>query len=237
MNVLSLRIYFSAPLHFHGWRCRFNSRSDTTCWLLCDATNTQTNIRLFQARLHSLNKWRQSLLYSTGSPPPLSASLNFLHILHLPTYIKVRAPLPLSTHLHLPLLLFLRHLQFLRLSLYLFLFPSPRFFFLFATSPSIFCYSSSSVFPTLVSYPLIAKFLHFFLSPLPSLSSFSSFCLPLQLAVSALVTLTPLLIFACGEDITGTVCAIFSSSGPYRFFTILAETKWHSLLRRLYSLN
>lgn len=44
--------------------------------------------------------------------------------------------------------------------------PSPRFFFLFTTSPSIFCFSSSSVFLTLVSYPLIAKFIHLFLSPL-----------------------------------------------------------------------
>jgi hypothetical protein len=44
--------------------------------------------------------------------------------------------------------------------------PSPRFFFLFTTPPSIFCFSSSSVFLTLLSYPLIAKFLRLFLSPL-----------------------------------------------------------------------
>lgn len=175
MNVLSLRIYFSAPLHFHGWRCRSNSRSNTTCWLLCDTTDTQTNIRLFQAHLHSFNKWRQSLLYRTASPPPLSASLNFLPILHLPTYITVRAPLPLSTHLHLPLFLFLRQFQFLRLSFCLFLFPSHRFFFLCTISPSIFCFLSSSVFLTLVSYPLIAKFLHLFLSPLLPFSPLSSF--------------------------------------------------------------
>jgi len=130
MNVLSLRIYFSAPLDFDGWRCRFNSRSDTTRWLLCDTTNTQTNIRLFQAHLHSLNKWRQSLLYRTASPPPLSASLNFLPILHLPTSTTVRAPLPLYSHLHLPPSLFLRHFQFLRLPLYLFLFAISSFFLL-----------------------------------------------------------------------------------------------------------
>jgi hypothetical protein len=130
MNVLSLRIYFSAPLHFDGWRCRFNSRSDTACWLLCDTTNTQTNIRLFQAHLHSLNKWSQSLLYRTASLPALSASLNFLPILHLPTYITVCAHLRLSTHLHLPLFLFLRNFQFVRLSLYLFLFAISSFFLL-----------------------------------------------------------------------------------------------------------
>ena len=166
MNVLSLRIYFSAPLDFDGWRCRFNSRSDTTRWLLCDTTNTQTNIRLFQAHLHSLNKWRQSLLYRTASPPPLSASLNFLPILHLPTSTTVRAPLPLYTHLHLPLSLFLRHFQFLRLPLYLFLFAISSFFLLVYHFSFYILFPSSSVFLTLVSYPLIAKFIHLFISPL-----------------------------------------------------------------------
>jgi len=191
MNVLSLRIYFSAPLHFHGWRCRFNSRSDTTCWLLCDTTNTQTNIRLFQAHLHSLNKWRQSLLSRTVSPPSLSASLNFLPILHLPTYITVRAPLALSTHLHLPLFLFLRHFQFLRLSFYLFLFPSPRFFFLCTTSPSVFCFPLSSVFLTFLTH-LSPNFYISSSLPFSRLSSFSFSYVPLQLSISAVVTLTPL---------------------------------------------
>jgi len=101
------------------------------------------------------------------SPPPLSASLNILPILHLPTYITARAPLPPSTHLHLPFFLFLRHFHFLCLCFYLFLFTSPRFFFLYTTFPSIICFCSSSVFLTLVSYPLIAKFLHLPLSPSP----------------------------------------------------------------------
>ena len=181
MNVLSLRIYFSAPLHFYGWRCRFNSRSDTTCWLLCDTIHTHThththttNIRLFQAHLHTLNTLRQSLLYHTASPPPLSASPNFLPILHLPTYITVRAPLPLSTHLHLPLFLSLRHFQFLRLSLHLFLFAISSFFLLVYHSSFyilfllIVRFPNSSFLPTyhqistslpLSPYPLYPHFL------------------------------------------------------------------------------
>jgi hypothetical protein len=225
MNVSSLWFYFSAPLHFDGWCCRFNSRCDTRtrtppagCYGTQQANKHQavsgTPAFLETRRLIRTNDVNVFctvllllLLILFLILLIFSTHFLFLHTLHslhflplsthlgLPTYIPVPTSLPFSTSPR----------------------PHPRYFFFPASLP-IFCFLHLPFsFLFFLAYSSSSSYICSAFNISTSSSVFPSFYLPLQSSVSGAVTPTPSWILTCcwtGEHVTAIPCATLSSSGP-----------------------
>jgi hypothetical protein len=125
--------------------------------------------------------------------------------------------------------LFLLNFHFLRI--FLFSSPYPRFLYLFTTSPFLFCFSSSSVFLTHVSYLLLVKFLRLILFPLHHLIH------PLYIRIFATVNYATLNCRLWWRYHWHCLCHLYLFGILTVSSTILVETKWHSFPRCLSSFD